>query len=77
MVNWCDHAIQTAKVLEEENKRLQKEVYTLQAREHLKKHAHTQQGGRDSSPINIDEFMKERRKAQDMERLVNKLRQAG
>lgn len=62
-----------AKVLEQENLRLQKEVYTLQAREHLKKHSHAQQGGRDNSPISVDEFMKQRRKAEDMERLANDL----
>ena len=75
MVNQCEHSNQRAKALEQENLRLKKEIHTLQAREHLMKHAQAQQGGRDSSLINIDEFMKERMKAQEMERLANELRQ--
>ena len=74
MVNQCEHSIHTAKVLEGENKRLQKDVYTLQAREHIKQHAHSQQGGRGNSLISPEEFMKERQKAEDMERLANDLR---
>ena len=73
VVNQCEQSTQMAKALEQENLRLQKEVYTLQAREHLKKHAYAQQGGRDNSPISVDEFMKQRRKAEDMERLANDL----
>lgn len=70
----------TARVLQDENNRLRKEINILTSREHLRQHAARSQGqqqlgigGREGGLISVEEFMKERRK---YEELVRTLRNA-
>ena len=77
VVHQSEQISQTAKVLQDENNRLKKDINILTSREHLRQHAARsqgqQQGGRESSPISVEEFMKERRKSEEMVRTLRNL----
>ena len=59
---------QAARILQEENDRLHREVNILKSREHLHQYGKSKQGGRSDSPISVEEFMKEREKLQETSR---------
>ena len=77
IVHQSEQISQTAKMLQDENSRLKKDINILASREHLRQHAARsqgqQQGGREGSPISVEEFMKERRKYEDMVRMLRNL----
>ena len=77
VVQQSEQISQTARALQDENSRLKKDINILTSREHLRQHAARSQGqhqgGRESSPISVEEFMKERRKNEEMVRTLRNL----
>ena len=66
------------RVLQEENQRLKQGMNVMESREHLRQHAAQRsqgqvQGGRDGSPISAEEFIKERRKHEEVVRTLRNM----
>ena len=62
-------------MLQGETERLNREIGALKAREHLAQHGALpqRQQSAESSPISVEDFMKERRKYEDAVRIVRRL----
>ena len=74
-VHQSERIAHTMGVLQEENQRLKKDINVLASREHLRQHAaqrsHGQvQGGREGLPVSVEEFMKERKKYEEVVRML-------
>jgi hypothetical protein len=67
----------TVRLLQEENQRLKLDFNVISSREHLRQHAARSQGqlqgGREGAPISVEEFMKERRKCEEMVRTLRNM----
>ena len=73
-VHQSERIAHTMGVLQEENQRLKKDINVLASREHLRQHAARSQGqvqgGREGLPVSVEEFMKERKKCEEVVRML-------
>lgn len=77
-VHQSEQMAHTLRVLQEENQRLKKDVNALASREQHRQHAAQRsqgqvQGGREGLPVSAEEFIKERRKHEEMVRTLRNM----
>jgi hypothetical protein len=76
-VHQSEQMSHTVRVLQDENQRLKLDFNVISSREHLRQHAARsqgqRQGSREGAPITVEEYMKERRKCEEMVRMLRNM----